>query len=1052
MMIIQHMFRLIPIAAIQISLFLFFSAAINSPPVFGAAAGTGTLSWSANNEPDLAGYEIFFGDQSGVYNHPNSPISVGKVSSYNFPPGMLAPGVTYYFALTAKDLANNTSGLSTEISGALPADTTPPTVSITTPANGSTVSGTVVVSATASDISGIEQVQFFLDGNPLGNPDTSVPFEITWNTTDMLGHHTLSAQARDNTGMETISSGNTITVVDAPVVAWKATDQNPGGSWEDSGWANRSFRVLLDGSAITSSGSTIQLTLRGRSSGNYTIQRVSLVRRDGNSLDGIDSSFRQVTFGGTWDDGTMVPAGGTITSDPIPFDLIAGQDIFLSYWVPTGNPTLWYQGGSINNSDSSWIITGTDTSATIDWEGLSISNIVNLIYSAEMIEVLETGGSIPQTLTVTVTGNGTVSSDIGNISCPGTCQDSFTQDAVVTLTAQAAAGSRFSGWEGGNCTGTTPCVLPMNQAYAVLANFENDSPPPDTTPPTVDIPTPAQGEVVAGVVTISATANDNIGVEAVRFLVNNVQVGGEDTTSPYSTNWDTTALLPNSYDLKAIARDAAGNETTSATITVSVAQPIVDNNFPTVNLTAPAPNAEVFGLVTINASASDNVGVVGVRFLVDNVQVGTEDMVAPYSMQWDTTTLPSGPYELTAIARDAGGNETTSDVIPVTLIDPPVGSVNITNLSVTSGKAYLIKVDGLQDGEKVYIDRSYNFSNVPSAINGATFIQTANTDKNSTGNSFLNFTVDQPVTVYVGHDARVTLKPSWLNSFTNTGMNLVTSDTTLTLFSQSFPAGPITLGGNEGGGKSMYSVAVISDGPPVSDTTPPTVSLIAPAEGDNVFGVVNLQATAADNVGVVGVRFLVEDVQIGIEDMTGPYSTLWDTTPLIPGTFTLKAIARDDAGNETTSEAITITLIEPPTTPFTITNVSVESGKLYEVQIENLQNGERVYIDRSYTFKNIPGALAGSTYIKTANNDKNSSGNSFLTFTVDQPVTVYVAYDARLTSKPSWLNSFTDTGMSLVSSDTTLDLYSKPFPAGPVILGGNQGSKKSMYSVVVTGP
>jgi hypothetical protein len=117
-----------------------------------------------------------------------------------------------------------------------------------------------------------------------------------------------------------------------------------------------------------------------------------------------------------------------------------------------------------------------------------------------------------------------------------------------------------------------------------------------------------------------------------------------------------------------------------------------------------------------------------------------------------------------------------------------------------------------------------------------------------------------------------------------------------------------------------------------------------------------------------------------------------------------------------------------------------------------LQNGEKVYIDRSYTFTNVLEILTGATYIKTANNDKNSTGNTFLSFIVDQPVTVYAGHGVRLTNKPSWMNSFTDTSMSLATTDTTLELYNQSFPAGTVVLGGNDGGGKSMYSVVVTGP
>ena len=66
------------------------------------------------------------------------------------------------------------------------ADTTPPTVSITAPANGSTVIGTsVIVSATAADNIGVAGVQFKLDGANLGTEDTSAPYSIAWNASTL---------------------------------------------------------------------------------------------------------------------------------------------------------------------------------------------------------------------------------------------------------------------------------------------------------------------------------------------------------------------------------------------------------------------------------------------------------------------------------------------------------------------------------------------------------------------------------------------------------------------------------------------------------------------------------------------------------------------------------------------------------------------------------------------------------------------------------------------------------------------------------------------------
>jgi len=131
----------------------------------------------------------------------------------------------------------------------------------------------------------------------------------------------------------------------------------------------------------------------------------------------------------------------------------------------------------------------------------------------------------------------------------------------------------------------------------------------------------------------------------------------------------------------------------------------------------------------------------------------------------------------------------------------------------------------------------------------------------------------------------------------------------------------------------------------------------------------------------------------------------------------------------------------------TISNVNPST---YVVRYDSLAVGQLVYIDRTYTFTNVA-SLGGSTYIKTANDDKNSSGSSFLTFNINQVCTVYVAHNDVITTKPSWLGTFTDTGEDLVTDDrgNHFSLYAKDFGIGTVTLGGNEGGMESMYSVVV---
>jgi hypothetical protein len=87
-----------------------------SPPPNGST-GNVRLTWRSNQEPDLAGYKLYIGTASGIYNFAGSPFSINIATSYiasNLPKGQ-----TYFFALSAVDTAGNESVLSNEISKSL---------------------------------------------------------------------------------------------------------------------------------------------------------------------------------------------------------------------------------------------------------------------------------------------------------------------------------------------------------------------------------------------------------------------------------------------------------------------------------------------------------------------------------------------------------------------------------------------------------------------------------------------------------------------------------------------------------------------------------------------------------------------------------------------------------------------------------------------------------------------------------------------------------------------------------------------------------------------
>jgi hypothetical protein len=90
-----------------------------------------------------------------------------------------------------------------------------------------------------------------------------------------------------------------------------------------------------------------------------------------------------------------------------------------------------------------------------------------------------------------------------------------------------------------------------------------------------------------------------------------------------------------------------------------------------VSITSPPSGARVSGTITVPASATTPLGVSGVQFKLDGVNLGAEDTTAPYSVVWDTTTAADGWHTLTAAARDSSGFQYVSDPVTVTVANTP---------------------------------------------------------------------------------------------------------------------------------------------------------------------------------------------------------------------------------------------------------------------------------------------------------------------------------------------------------------------------------------------
>jgi len=134
-----------------------------------------------------------------------------------------------------------------------------------------------------------------------------------------------------------------------------------------------------------------------------------------------------------------------------------------------------------------------------------------------------------------------------------------------------------------------------------------------------------------------------------------------------------------------------------------------------------------------------------------------------------------------------------------------------------------------------------------------------------------------------------------------------------------------------------------------------------------------------------------------------------------------------------------------------VSDLRAESGRAYATA--SLQIGQPTYTDRTYKFTAVPDALRGALMVRTANEDDRSQGQRFLTFDLAMESTVIVAHDTRLRERPAWLMAFQDTDQKIASEDSSFHLWSKDFPAGPVVLGGNSAGTQqhgfANYLVIV---
>ncbi|MDP2598242.1 MAG: Ig-like domain-containing protein, partial [Candidatus Liptonbacteria bacterium] len=180
---------------------------------------------------------------------------------------------------------------------------------------------------------------------------------------------------------------------------------------------------------------------------------------------------------------------------------------------------------------------------------------------------------------------------------------------------------------------------------------------------------------------------------------------------------------------------------------------------PTVSITNPLPSATVSGTVLITASASDNIGVTSVRFILDGTPLGLSVTAPPYQVFWNTLTSGNGSHTLRAIAQDAAGNTANSQTITVTVQNIPyVSLVSPTDDSTLSDTAILLAnatnsiahvqfvLDGLDYGPQIGAPPYQIFWNTLASSNGSHTLRAKAQDLGG------NQSISSQITVTVAND------------------------------------------------------------------------------------------------------------------------------------------------------------------------------------------------------------------------------------------------------------------------------------------------------------
>jgi hypothetical protein len=811
-------------------------------PAVSVTASVASVSWSAASAPGAGAVDyhverretsdLIWRDVCGT----TASIRITALECSDVPgDGTFEWRVTAFFhSWTA------TSGTSTSVT----IDSKPPTGSVTAPASGASVAGTLTVTSdSADDGTGVASAQFQTSPagadswTDLGAADTTSPYSASWNTTTFSdGLYDVRVITTDNAGLTFTSPTVTSVLVDnaAPSVSL-ALANGPTGAYLSAG------KVYFKSNAAGSFGLVATVTDAGSGAASATFPSLSAAGWTTHNAE-TDTTpaggpYASSTF--VWASGASAPATYTVSAaDGAGNTATAAVTFTIDTTAPTGAVTAPAAAANVRGS-----VVVTSNSADAG------SGVASAQFQASPA------------------GAGTWS-NIG-------AADTVTPYATTWDTTASADGLY-------DLRVITTDNLGTSFTSATIANVRIDN-----TAPSGSLTAPAAAAAIKGTFTLTSDSADaGSGVANALFQRSPAgantwtNVAAADVTSPYTASWVTTGVSDGLYDLQVITTDKSGNTFTSALIT----NVRVDNTAPGVAavVTNGAPSAfqsgtkiyfksniaGSFGLVaTVTDSGSGAasatfpvLATAGWTHAAETVSAPAGGPYASASFVWASGASTPGTYTVTVL--DAAGNAATSAFTFTADATAPTGSVTAPAAAANVRGSVAVTSNSADAGAGV---GSAQFQASPAGAGTWSNLGAADTL------TPFSTTWDTTGSTDALYDLRVSTSDNVGNTFTSATIANVRVDNTAPTGSITAPAANAFVNG--------ASVAVSAN------------------SADTGSGVSSAQfQTSPHGAGTWS--------NLGAADATSPYGVTWNTTTYADGQYDVRVVTTDKSGNTFTSPAV----------------------------------------------------------------------------------------------------------------------------------------------------